>query len=239
MQEREIDMQASLDNKSTHRPTVLLWGGKSQARIVAEMLRESGAGTVGVIFDARVDCLPFDSPAPFTNSVDALKKMLGGVTHYVVCIGAEHGYARTQTSNCLEKMGLKPLTMVHKRSFVEPTATLGKACLVMPGAVIHKFATIGVNTSATIDHECSIGNGVHIMGQAAIAGKVDIADYVTVGTHATILPYLTIGEGAFIGAGAVVTKDIAPYSVVTGMPARHIRKNQFVFHEALLQQLSS
>lgn len=237
----ETTMRMRPQNTPTEVPSVLLWGGRSQARIVAEMLRESHAGIVKVIFDASLDQLPFESAAQFANTVPALKRLIGSLTHYVVCIGAEHGYARVKTSDCLQRMGLKPITLIHEKSFVESSAEIGQACLIMPCAVVHKFSQIGsntiINTHATIDHECSIGDGVHIMGSAAIAGKVEIENYVTVGTNATILPFLKIGEGSYIGAGAVVTKDLAPYSVVAGVPATYIRKNEPVFHEELLLQL--
>lgn len=47
---------------------------------------------------------------------------------------------------------------------------------------------------------------------------------VWVGTRATILGPLTIGESSIVGAGAVVTKDVPPYSIVAGVPARIIRR---------------
>jgi maltose O-acetyltransferase len=51
-----------------------------------------------------------------------------------------------------------------------------------------------------------------------------IEDDVWIGFNAVILPGVTIGESSIVGAGAVVTKDIAPYSIVGGVPARLIRK---------------
>jgi acetyltransferase-like isoleucine patch superfamily enzyme len=48
---------------------------------------------------------------------------------------------------------------------------------------------------------------------------VVIGRNVWIGTHAVILPGVTIGDGAIIGAGAVVTKDVAPRAVVVGVPA--------------------
>lgn len=45
-----------------------------------------------------------------------------------------------------------------------------------------------------------------------------------VGFNAIILKGITIGEGAIVGAGSVVTRDVAPYTVVAGNPAREIRK---------------
>lgn len=47
-----------------------------------------------------------------------------------------------------------------------------------------------------------------------------VRDRVSIGSNATILPGVTINEGALVGAGAVVTRDIAPWTVVVGNPAR-------------------
>ena len=52
---------------------------------------------------------------------------------------------------------------------------------------------------------------------------VCIEDDVWIGTGAIILPGITVGKGAIIGAGSVVTKDIPPYAIVGGNPARIIR----------------
>lgn len=53
---------------------------------------------------------------------------------------------------------------------------------------------------------------------------VKIENYVWIGTGAIILQGVTIGEGSVIAAGAVVTKDIPPYEVWGGVPAKYIRK---------------
>ena len=54
-------------------------------------------------------------------------------------------------------------------------------------------------------------------------GPVVVGKNVWIGDKATILPGITIGEGSVIGANAVVTKDVPPYSVVAGNPARIIK----------------
>lgn len=58
---------------------------------------------------------------------------------------------------------------------------------------------------------------------AEVEGKVRIDDWVVIGTRVTILPGVHIGEGAVVAAGAVVTKDVAPYTMVGGVPAKFIR----------------
>ncbi|MEM6428380.1 MAG: DapH/DapD/GlmU-related protein [Deinococcota bacterium] len=46
---------------------------------------------------------------------------------------------------------------------------------------------------------------------------------VWIGHNATVMPGVTVGNGAVIGAGSIVTKDVAPYSIVAGVPAKRIR----------------
>lgn len=53
-----------------------------------------------------------------------------------------------------------------------------------------------------------------------------ILDDVWIGRNAIIMPGITIGEGSIIAAGSVVTKDVEPYSVVGGVPAKIIRKRK-------------
>ncbi len=62
----------------------------------------------------------------------------------------------------------------------------------------------------------------------AIEEPVVIKDYVFIGPRAIILPGVTIGKGAIVAAGAVVTKDVADYQIVGGVPAKVIgeRKNK-------------
>lgn len=53
-----------------------------------------------------------------------------------------------------------------------------------------------------------------------VGKPVVIEDDVWIGSNCSILPGITIGKGAVVGAGAVVTKDIPPYAIVAGVPAR-------------------
>ena len=53
-------------------------------------------------------------------------------------------------------------------------------------------------------------------------GEVHIGNRVWIGYRSLIMPGVTIGEGAVVAAGAVVTKDVKPYTVVAGVPAKPI-----------------
>ena len=63
-----------------------------------------------------------------------------------------------------------------------------------------------------------------ISEQGYVNAPIVIEDDVWIGFRAIILSGVTIGRGSIVGAGAVVTKDIEPYSIVGGVPAKLIRK---------------
>lgn len=55
------------------------------------------------------------------------------------------------------------------------------------------------------------------------AGPVTIGDDCWIGGNTTIMPNVTIGKGCTIGAGSVVTRDVPPFSVAVGSPARVVK----------------
>lgn len=90
---------------------------------------------------------------------------------------------------------------------------IGKKCLISQHVSI-----IGSNHS--------IDRNNYIMDQPWDDEKIDVVieDDVWIGCGAKILPGVCIGEGAIVGAGSVVTKNIAAYSIVAGIPARFIKE---------------
>ena len=209
---------------------ILVWGGKSMARVIVQMIADhfGEEAIITGIFDSKLIKPTFPTSLRFENSAAGLKTLLEESSHFVVCIGGEHGYAKFLVAKKLESAGLKPLSVISKSSILENPESIGQGLQVMPGAVIHKFCKIGdyclINTNSTIDHECDIADGVHIMGGASLAGNVKIKSFASIGTNATILPNLSIGKNSVVGAGAVVTRNVSEGCVVVGVPARKIKK---------------
>ncbi len=79
-------------------------------------------------------------------------------------------------------------------------------------------------------------NAATLTGHPATHGDVRIGNDVWIGQGATILSGVTIGDGAIIGAQAVVAKDVPPYTIVVGNPARPVRKR---FDDETIQSLLS
>jgi tetrahydrodipicolinate N-acetyltransferase len=58
----------------------------------------------------------------------------------------------------------------------------------------------------------------------AIKGTIVMEAFSFIGANAVVLPNVTIGKGAVVAAGAVVTKDVAPFTLAAGTPARFVRR---------------
>jgi|TARA_B110000259_G_scaffold188072_1_gene244774 acetyltransferase EpsM len=221
---------------------ILIWGAKSKALILLNMIKNNElfyqnkrikSKKINLLVDPFLKKPEFSSSVPFVNKKNHFIKNLKKINSFIVGIGGGHGKARHLISKELIKKKLKPLSLIHKTSFIDKTSFLGVGVQVMPNVVVHCYSRIGdftiLNTSSTIDHECEVGQGVHIMGGVSIAGKVKIGDYVTIGTNATIFPGIKISDGAFIGAGSVVRKDVKKNEIVIGNPSKFLRKNKHFY----------
>jgi acetyltransferase-like isoleucine patch superfamily enzyme len=103
------------------------------------------------------------------------------------------------------------------------TCKIGKFCSIAEGVTIlldgeHK--PDWVTTYPFYDYV----KGFHDMQPPHTKGDVVIGNDVWIGLNAIVLSGVCIGDGAVVGANAVVTKDVEPYAIVAGNPARLIRK---------------
>ena len=90
-----------------------------------------------------------------------------------------------------------------------------------------KGTKIVIGNSVTIAPECAFFAAGHDYSQLTLsdtAKSIYIKDYVWIGARSTILQGVTIGEGAIVAACSVVTRDVEPYTVVAGNPAKVIKK---------------
>jgi len=111
------------------------------------------------------------------------------------------------------------------------------------GTVIGHGVTLDGRNGITIGRNVNFSSEVMIWtmqhdyndpGFGADGGPVVIHDYAWISARAIVLPSVTIGEGAVVAAGAVVTKDVEPYTIVGGVPAKKIaeRNNNLEYSPA-------
>ena len=139
-------------------------------------------------------------------------------------------------------MPIRSLRLLWYRRFF----TIGRHVNIMMGFKVRKMNGIVIGDLVNVNPNCmfdsrggdiTIGNNVDIAPEVNIwtlehdpqdprfrtkGGPVKIKDFVWIGNRAIILPNTIIGTGAVVATGAVVTKNVKPWTIVGGVPAKKI-----------------
>ena len=142
-------------------------------------------------------------------------------------------------------VGAVPSRLLRHGAYRALGMQLAESAVVHRGAEIHAPENISVGPSSIIGFEAildgrsgiTIGANVNLSSEVAIwtqqhdlnhpgfgatGAPVVVEDRAWLSFRTTVLPGVRIGEGAVVAAGAVVTRDVEPYSVVAGIPATEI-----------------
>jgi len=210
---------------------IIFWGATGQAKVLRECLKDEDLKLVALFDNDQNISSPFKK-VPLYIGKKGLKYWLkenqdNNQVSFLVAIGGDNGKDRIEIQEYLQSYGLVPLIAKHPTAFIAKDVQLGSGSQVLAHASVCVETIIGraciINTGAIVDHECYIDDGVHICPGAHLAGCVEVGRYSMIGTGAIILPRIKISERVIVGAGAVVLKDIPPFTVVVGNPAKFLR----------------
>jgi UDP-perosamine 4-acetyltransferase len=199
---------------------VIVIGAGGHARVVIDALRRTGAAVLGVCDPG----LASGSPGP-----------LG-----VVCLGGDEALERHDKTRVLLANGIGSVgdpgrriaayrrltdagwrfaSVIHPAAIVAPDCIIEAGTQVMAGAILQSGTRIGqnaiVNTAASVDHDCSIGDHVHIAPGATLCGNVTIGTATHIGSGAVVVQGVRIGSRSLIGAGVIVTRPIDDAACIT------------------------
>lgn len=206
---------------------VIVLGAGGHARVLVDILLKNGVSIVGLT-DMNPNLLGsaiFGVPVVGDDSV--LEKYPAGSVLLVNGLGlVTITRNRSNVFNKYKEMGYAFAQVIHPSVIIGHDAKLGEGVQVMAGAVIQPGAQIGhnsiVNTRAGVDHDCKIGNHVHLAPGVTLSGGVRVGDGTHVGTGATVIQNIEIGSSVLVGAGAVVVRNVKDGAKVLGVPAREV-----------------
>ncbi|MFA5983153.1 MAG: acyltransferase [Methylococcaceae bacterium] len=105
--------------------------------------------------------------------------------------------------------------------------TVGNECFIGRNVHLALHDKIIVGNNVIINDGCKLltaSHDINCQDWSQISAPIVIEDYAWIATACIILPGVTIGKGAVIGAGSVVTKNVPPFQVAAGNPARIIKE---------------
>ncbi len=134
------------------------------------------------------------------------------------------------------------LKLVSKDLIAHEYSFVGKGCVICPKVEIGAYVMLGPRVLIVGDDHRFDEPGVPmIFSGRPEKRKTTLERDVWIGAGATIMSGVTIGRGSIIAAGAVVTKDVPPYEIHAGVPAKKLRdrfenEEQKQIHEEMLSQ---
>ena len=171
-----------------------------------------------------------------------IRPLMASFNKWLIRIGNSGAFIETSVISCDDRKSIKvgKGSSIHKGTVVSIASHDIKSSIL-----IGENTYIGENNNLRaadgiieIGNGCLISQGITMVtsnhgieGRVPITqqpwvskkGKISIGDNVWIGANSVILPDITIGEGAVVAAGAIVTKDVPPFAIVAGIPAKIIK----------------
>jgi UDP-perosamine 4-acetyltransferase len=204
---------------------LIILGAGGHAKVIIDILKDSN------IYDI-IGCLDISFPGKEISGVQVIgddsklpQLLSDGIRHAFVAVGDNR--LRDKLSHQVTKLGFELINAISVHSVISPSTRLGHGIAIMPGAVINVDAQLGdnviINTGAGVDHDCILAEGCHIAPGCFLAGNVVVGKGAFLGIGCKVIPKIKVGEWSVVGAGAAVIKDLPPYSLAVGVPARVIK----------------
>ena len=125
---------------------------------------------------------------------------------------------RLELASALLKSGVRLDAYLSTQANIALGVAVGDHCLIMPGAILEPFATVGhgsiVWTNSHISHHATVGEYCFVASGAVICGSARIGSHSFIGANSTVIDDVYVGGGSVIGAGSLVRSNCDENSVI-------------------------
>lgn len=193
---------------------IILAGGGGHCKVIIDAIRKSGEFDIYGVVDPNIAPGKDILGVKVIGGDDMLPALFDkGLRYAFIGVGSVGDCGlRKKIGARLLNIGFKLPVIAHPGATIADRVELGAGTFVSAGAIINPGVRTGrnviINTSSSVDHDCIIGDFVHIAPGAVLSGGIKIGDEAHVGTGARITQYLTIGRRCMIGAGQTVRHDM-------------------------------
>lgn len=206
---------------------IVVIGGGGHAKVLISLLKKLNWEIVGYTDEQDRGLI---LGAPYLGDDAVLTGLLSTHQHCSAVVGLgkiDASPARAGLQREISALGFDSPVLVSPRAVVNEHVELGAGTVVFDGAVVNSGTVAGslciLNTNCTVEHDCRLGDNVHVAPGATVSGTAVIGNDCMIGAGSTVIQEVTVCPGSLIGAGSVVVADIDSPGVYVGNPARRIR----------------
>lgn len=210
------------------RLPVAIWGAGNGAVTMREAIDLAGTH--------QVVCFVADRPVSAATKdglpllPDTLLAELAAMGLAGIGLAITSSVQRLASCRRLQELGVAPLTVVHPRAWVAPSATLGKGSHIKAGALVETAVAIGdacqIDNGVVVAHHTAIGDGCHLAPGAALGSGITVGAGTIIGIGASVSTSVSIGTNCIVSVGSSVSRDVPDNSVVEGVPGRIIGRRK-------------
>jgi sugar O-acyltransferase (sialic acid O-acetyltransferase NeuD family) len=199
---------------------LMIFGAGGFGREVFAYARDSGLRVAGFVDENSSALEGFDLEVGLVGNLDSISK--ADEFSWLVAVG--DASARQRVSAVLLGRGAQLASVIHPTAYVAPSAHVGPGAIICPFAMIGANAqvssNVAINAYASVGHDAVVGRSSVFSPYSTVNGNVTLGSAVFLGSGAIVLPGCSVGAYSKIAAGAVVTRDMGPGSLVVGNPAK-------------------
>jgi sugar O-acyltransferase (sialic acid O-acetyltransferase NeuD family) len=197
---------------------LIVVGGGGHGRVVLEALRSAGREVRGVVDRDPTVAALLPKGVPWLGDDTALAAFSAGQYSLVNGVGGIGDGKRREIFEKLREQGYAFAPIRHENAVIAHGVELSEGSQVMAGAVLQPGVRLGantiINTRASIDHDCLIGDHCHVAPGAVLCGGVVVSEDTHIGAGAVVIQGVRIGRRAMIGAGAIIRRDVGDNLIV-------------------------
>jgi acetyltransferase EpsM len=210
---------------------LVILGGSGDGLVVAQAARDCAAATHCLELAGFLDDRVPKGQVVFGAAVLGALRSWRTLPADVVFVPALHKVGEMPArARLISELGIPPerwASVVHPTACIAGDVSVGAGSFIasyvtiQPGARVGKF--VSVRAGANVGHDAALEDFTYMGPNATLSGRSCLAEGAHLGPNAAVVDRLTVGRYAVVGVGSAVTKNVEPFAVCMGNPARRIR----------------